>query len=158
MTALASPAALAYNRVAALDRPPIDEGIPMNAPIARKANLTTRLDTLYPDAAVLACEPIRLNGKNAPDVQFTGVELESYHSNDKKPRFEEVSLFALEGGGFVAAHAWHSNVEGESTFWFVDKVETVEQAMAVWDWTPVAKAFARRLKGDVTKVIVGGAV
>ena len=128
----------------------------MNAPIARKANLRTRLDQLYRDTAALTFEPIRLHGKNAPDVQFTGVELESYHSNDKKPRFEEVSLFALEGGGFVAAHAWHSNVEGESTFWFVDKVVTVEDAMNVWEWTPVAKAFARRLKWDVVKHIAGG--
>lgn len=130
----------------------------MNAPIARKANLTTRLETLYPAADFAeAFAPIRLNGKNAPDVQFTGVELESYHSNDKKPRFEEVTLFALEGGGFVAAHAWHSNIEGEDTFWQVAKAETVEDAMNVWDWTPVAKAFARRLKWDVTKHLVGGA-
>lgn len=129
----------------------------MNAPIARKANLTTRLDTLYPDTAALAFEPIRLTGKNAPDVQFTGAELETYHSNQTKQRYEETTLFALEGGGFVAAHAWHSNVEGEDTIWTIAKVETVEEAMDVFQWTPVAKAFARRLKWDVTKHIVGGA-
>ena len=129
----------------------------MNAPIARKANLTTRLETLYPDTAALEYESVRLNSKNAPDHAFAGAELETYNSNATKPRYEEVTLFALQGGGFVAAHAWHSNVVGEETFWFVGKVETVEDAMTVWDWTPVAKAFARRLKWDVVKHIAGGA-
>ncbi len=129
----------------------------MNEPIARKATLSTRLDALYPDSSTLVFEATTLIGKNAPNVSFIGAELETYHSNDKKPRYEEVTLFALKGGGFVAAHAWHSNVDGEDTFWFVEKVETVEEAMKVWDWTPVAKAFARRLKWDATKYISGDA-
>ena len=125
----------------------------MNAPIERKAFLKTRLDQIYRDTAALDFETVRLNGKNAADVQFIGAELETYNSNDKKPRFEEVTLFALQGGGFVAAHGWHSNVEGEDTFWFIAQVETVEDAMNLFDWTPVAKGFARRLKWDVTRYI-----
>lgn len=116
-----------------------------------KPGLEYTLATALPfDPARDPLERFKLICKNAPNVQFMGIELAQYQSSDAKPRYEEVVLFGTEAGGYIAAHAWHSNVAGEESFWTVAEVTTIKEAMDVWGWTPVAKAFARRLGWDST--------
>ena len=129
----------------------------MNAPTKRVAGLGTDLLTAIRAAEYMpsgfSYYPVKLTVKDGPNVQFSGANVSGYSQNNERPRWEELILFAVEGGGFVAARGWHSNLEGEETFWTAREVSTVRDCMEVWGWTPVAKGFAKKLKWDVTAYI-----
>lgn len=126
----------------------------MNSPSPRVADLSTPLDRAT--AAITAAgdfRAVKITVKDGPNLKFRGRVVAEYQQNPERPRWEELILFAVEGAGWVAARAWHSNVAGEESFWHAAEVATVEDAMAAWGWSATAKGFARRLKWDVAKRI-----
>jgi hypothetical protein len=129
----------------------------MSRAIIRVASLDSRLADLATAGALAMPEPVdapkavKLTVKDGPNVRFWGLPIDSYGQNPERIRFEELTLFAVAGGGFVAARAWHSNVDGESTFWTAAAVETVEDCMTAWGWSDTAKGFAKRLRWDATR-------
>ena len=126
-------------------------------PIPRVADLSTPLAIAIPaagfDLAALDYGNERLTVKEGPNVRFTGAEIASNGGNPERLRYEQCVLFAVKGGGFVAARAWHSNAPGEESFWSAETVETVEQTMAAWGWSTAGKGMAKKLKWDVTRYI-----
>ena len=100
-------------------------------------------------------ERFKITVKDGPNLEFVGVLVDSYSQNNTRQRFEEMELFAVMGGGFVAVRNWHSNVAGEETFATAGEVVTLADAMEIWGWTPVAKGFAKKLGWDVVHRIGG---
>ncbi len=125
----------------------------MTAGKPRVASLDTPLNVALINADYslddLPYAPVRLPVKDGPDLRFRGAEIASQAPGNLGARWGELILWRVEGGGFVAANGWHSNVPGEETFWRAEPVATVREAMAVWGWTPIAKSFAKRLRWDV---------
>jgi hypothetical protein len=129
------------------------ENLTMPAKIERVAGLDAPLARAVADAGFLDNPPeaksVRLIVKDGPNVKFIGAEIASNAGNNERIRWEEVVLFAVESGEFVAARAWHSNVDGEESFWTASEVATVGDAMAAWNWSTMAKGIAKKLKWDI---------
>lgn len=122
----------------------------MHNPIERRAGLADRIaDEL--DRPGRQAEPIKLNVKAGADIAFAGWEIADYSTNADRARWAELKLWLTVDGNAIAGRGWHSNVAGETTFWTAAQVATVEDAMNVWEWDTVAKAFARKLKFDVVR-------
>lgn len=96
---------------------------------------------------------VELSVKDGPSVSFIGAEVSSYSMNPDRSRWAELKLWETIECNYVAGRAWHSNIGGEATFWTAAQVQTVEDAMDLWGWDAVAKAFARKLKWDVVRRI-----
>jgi hypothetical protein len=129
----------------------------MSRAIIRVARLDSRLSDLATAGTLAMPEPVdvpkmvKLTVKDGPNVKFKGAAIDSYSQNPERIRFEELMLFAVVGGEFLAARAWHSNVDGEATFWTVSPVDTVADCMAAWGWSDTAKGFAKRLHWDAVR-------
>jgi hypothetical protein len=132
----------------------------MKAPLPRVAGLDDAIAPALAAAEImlsgLTFRKVRLPIKGGPDLRFVGAEVASQTENSNRPQWAELILFAVEGGGFVAVKGWHSDVDGQETFWTGGPVTTIREAMEAWDWLQLAKTFAKQLKWDVT-LRIGGA-
>lgn len=138
----------------------IQESI-MKAPLPRVAGLD---DPIWAALSAAGYDPsgweyrsIRLPIKGGPDLRFRGYEVEKQAERSEKPQWAELVLFAVESGGYVAVKGWHSNIDGQETFWTGGPVTTIREAMTAWEWLQLAKSFAKRLKWDVAERIGGAA-
>lgn len=126
----------------------------MSRKIERIAELQTPLRELYPAAPDATPAAQRINCTTGPNHRFKGVMLADAGGNRANERFEHLQLFqTADGSSFVAVHNWVSNRPGEVTMTRAAIVETVREAMDLWDWSTVAKRFAKELRWDVNLYI-----
>lgn len=126
----------------------------MKPALPRVANLDDSLATALKSAGYSFLDQqykrVRLPIKGGPDLRFSGFEVAKIAESKNKPQWAELILYAIEGGGFAAVKGWHSDIEGQDTFWTGGSVTTVREAMEAWDWLQLAKSLAKRLEWDVS--------
>jgi len=121
--------------------------------VERIADLDTPLSSLYPASMPDDFEKVRLTIQNGPNLRFNGALLINEAPLESRTRHDRFQLYAIEGGGFVAAHGWISTIPGENNFWSAAEVQTVRDVMAAWKWCVPAKGLAKVLQWDIAEYL-----
>lgn len=114
----------------------------------------------------------RLQVNNAPDLKFEGRVVYEYSTQSKgesKPRWTELRVWETEGGAWIAESLGCSIRPGESDLRDVLVIEPhdtdidaapelllsarINQVMAFFGWSTVAKAFARKAGWNVVREV-----
>jgi hypothetical protein len=82
---------------------------------------------------------------------FRGWQLADHTHDAGEGRYYHLVLHETEAGNFIAAMGFRSHNPGETSYWTVRPVETVEDVMDAFGWTVAAKRFAKALGWDIRR-------
>jgi hypothetical protein len=128
--------------------------------IERVAGLDSRLSDIAAACDLvltgLGLQSIRLSCHEGPNMRFIGGPVYNWCGKPNRDgRWLELSLYAVEGGQWVAASSWCSKNPDEQDITRARIVETVRDVMAAWGWANSAKIAAKELQWDVAEYVGG---